>query len=246
MKAAGGVMRPFYRKDLFREDIITSSPMEHKVKIDSEEMCFETLKMEKGQSIELSSDEYEVGIVILSGMITMQAGEFVAEHIGQRKDVFSGKPTAVYIPCETDYQIKATGYGIIEMVLCKLKAKSKGKPFVLMPEDIETKVQGVFNWKRRIHEIMVGGKAGRLIIGESYGCPGTWAVYPYKDDQNKSIFHFRLSPNQNKRVQVMRDMSNPKAYYVQNNTTLMMQNTYEPIPEIEKYQVYYLWFKIMS
>ena len=115
-----------------------------------------------------------------------------------------------------------------------------------MPEDIETKVQGVFNWKRKIHEIMVGGQAGRLIIGESYGCPGAWAVYPYKDDKSKSIFYFKLSPNQNKRVQVMRDINNPRTYYVQNNTTLMMQNTYEPIPEIEKYQVYYLWFKIMS
>lgn len=239
-------MRPFYRKDLFREDIITSNPMEHQVKIDSEVMCFETLKMEKGQSIELSSGEYEVGIVIISGMITVQSDEFIAEHIGQRKDVFSGKPTAVYVPCQTAYQIKAIGYGSIELVLCKAKAESKGEPYVIMPDEMQVRTQGVLNWKREICEIMVGGRAEKLVIGETYGCPGPWAVYPYKEDQNKAVFYFKLSPVQNKRVQVMRDINNPRAYFIQDNTTLVVQNTYEPVPEIENCKVYYLWFKVKN
>lgn len=244
--AAGGVMRPFYRKDLFREDIITSNPMEHHVKITSDTMCFETLKMEKGQSISLASEGYEVGIIVLSGMVTVSTETFCFENIGQRKDVFSGKPFAVYMPCETDYQIKATSYGVIELALCKVRTTIKGEPFVVEPEHVESRTQGVLNWKREINEIMVGGKAGKLIIGETYGCPGPWAVYPYKEDDSKVIYHFKVSPVQNKKVQVMRDERNRGAYFIQDNTTLSMQNTYEPIPVVDECDVYYLWFKVMK
>ena len=42
---------------------------------------------------------------------------------------------------------------------------------------------------------------------------------------------------------VMRSIENPKVYYIQDNTTLMMQSTYVPVPEAEE-KVYFLWFKI--
>ena len=47
IRLAGGFMRPFYRKDLFRNEIVTSNPIEYQTKINSDELQFETLKMEK-------------------------------------------------------------------------------------------------------------------------------------------------------------------------------------------------------
>lgn len=237
-------MRPFYRKDLFRDEIVTSNPLEHRIRIESDEVKFETLKMEKGQSIILHSEHYEVGIVILSGVATLQTEDFRAENIGQRKDVFSGKPTAVYIPCDTQFEIKATGYGVLEMALCKVKTAVKAVPYIIEPDQVEVKEQGVLNWKRTSHEILIGEKESRLIIGETYGCPGAWAVYPYKEEESKTIFHFKMSPMQGKKAQVMRDIDNPRAYFVQDDTTILVQSTYIPVPEVEGYEVYNLWFKV--
>lgn len=237
-------MRPFYRKDLFRDEIVTINPISHRVKIDSDDIRLETVKMEKGQSITLDSEQYEVGVIILSGTATIQTDEFVAENIGSRKDVFSGKPTAVYIPCETRFDIRATGYGTLEIALCKARTNHKGRAYLIQPEEVKEKVQGVLNWKRNIHEILVGEQTSRLVIGETYGCPGDWAIYPYKEDHEKMIFHFKLSPSQGARVKVMRTEDESKAYFVQDDTTLLVQDTYLPVPEVEEAQVYYLWFKL--
>lgn len=243
---AGGTMRPFYRKDLFREEIITISPMEHIVKIESEDMKFETLKMEKGQRITLNSEHYEVGIIILAGTADVEMEGFIAQDVGERKDVFSGRPTAVYIPCESQFEIIAKGYGNLEVALCKSRTDRKNKPFVIRPEEIKQTEKGILNWQRQIHEIFgteQKEESGHLIIGETYGCPGVWATYPYQEDNSKAIFHFRISPSQNKKVQVMRDMVNPRAYYVHDHTTLLVQESYIPVPEVAESQVYYLWFK---
>ena len=243
---AGGIMRPFYRKDLFRDEIITSRPMEYVVKIEAEDMKFETLKMEKGQRITLNSEHYEVGIVILAGTANVEMEGFIAEDVGKRKDVFSGKPTVVYIPCESQFEIIAKGYGNLEIALCKSRAERKRKPFIVRPDEVELKQKGVLNWQRQIHEIFVedqGKKSGSLIIGETYGCPGPWATYPYEEDNRKAIFHFRISPSQNKKVQVMRDANNPRAYFVHDHTTLLIQDTYIPVSEVVESRIYYLWFK---
>lgn len=240
-------MRPFYRKDLFRDEILTSTPLEYKCKLESDNMKLETLRMEKGQSITIDSEVYEVGVVILSGVATVEMEDFVVKDIGERKDVFSGKPTAVYIPCETTFTIYATGYGNLEIVLCKVKTESRGKPCCVMPKDVVVKEQGVLNWKRKIHEIFTsedGMTHGKLIIGETYGCPGSWATYPYEKDESKSIFYFKIVPNQSKQVQVMRDAQNPNAYLIQDGAAMLVQDTYIPIPEVEGCQIYYLWFKV--
>lgn len=240
-------MRPFYRKDLFRNEIVTSNPIEYQTKINSDELQFETLKMEKGQSISLNSEHYEIGVVILQGTANIQAGDFRAEQIGKRKDVFSGKPTMVYIPCETRFSIKAVGYGVLEIALCKGRATQKGKPYIIQPEQVVEKVQGVLNWKRKVHEIIVGENqliSSRLIIGETYGCPGTWSVYPYTEEDGKTIFHFKIDSNPGKRLQVMRSIDKPQAYYIQEDTTLLVQESYIPVPEVEKSNIYYLWFKL--
>lgn len=242
-------MRPFYRKDLFREEILKTIPIEHKVKLESEEMKFETIKMEKGQSITLDSEGYEIGLVILTGIATVEMEGLVAKDMGERSDVFSGKPSAVYIPTQTKFHIKATGYGTLEIALCKVKSEFNGKPYCIMSEEIAVKQQGVLNWKRKFHEIFIGGEPNsksRLVVGETYGCPGPWATYPYNNEEAKVIFYFKLSTNPNKRIQVMRDLEKQDAYYIQDGSTLLVQDSYIPVPEAEGTQVYYLWFKIVA
>lgn len=241
-------MRPFYRRELFRDEIITSMPRAHEIKIDLENVKLELIRMEKGQSITLNSEGYEMGVILLSGSATVKMENFTAETIGDRKDVFSGKPTAVYIPCATQFEMKAVGYGILEVVLCKVKTEVKGNPFVISPDQVVVKEKGVFNWKRTVHEIFTNQdeaqKQCQFIIGETYGCPGQWATYPYSQEERSTIFFFKVKSTYQKEVYVMRTTEDDKKYYIKNDTTLRIDSSYVPIAEAEDAEVYYLWFMI--
>jgi len=239
-------MRPFYRKDLFRDEIIKIMPKELSVKAEQDGKKLSVLKMEKGQSYSLYSDEYEVGLVILSGSATIKAGEFVAENKGSRKDVFSGQPTMIYIPKKTEYTVTATSYGILEVALCMHKTEKGTKPFIIEAENVERQTKGVFNWQRKVNEIITPEKASEdcgLIIGETYGCPGSWATYPYQENDVKAIFFFKMSPNPGKPIQVMRNEENTQIYRVTNDTALAMEENYLPVAKVDECEVYTLWFK---
>lgn len=237
-------MRPFYRKDLFRDEIIKIMPKELSVKADQDDKKLSVLKMEKGQSYSLCSDEYEVGLVILSGTATIKAGDFIAENKGSRKDVFSGQPTMIYIPRKTEYTVIATGYGILEVALCMHKTEKAAEPFVIEAESIEKQSRGVLNWQRKISEIVTPEKADcDLIIGETYGCPGSWATYPYADNDDKVIFFFKILPNPGRPVQVIRNKENTQLYCVTNDTALAMEESYLPVAKVDECEVYTLWFK---
>lgn len=241
-------MRPFYRRELFRDETTTSMPKAHEIKIDLENVKLELIRMEKGQRITLNSEGYEIGMILLSGSATVQMENFTAEYIGGRKDVFSGKPAAVYIPCATEFEIKAVGYGLLEIVVCKVKTETKGKPFVINPDQVVVKEKGTLNWKRTVHEIFVNQDEAQeqcqLIIGETYGCPGQWATYPYSQEERSTIFFFKVKSSHQKEVYVMRTIENDKKYSIKNDTTFHIDSSYVPIAEAEDAEVYYLWFMI--
>lgn len=222
-------------------------PKELVVKIDQGDKKLSLLKMEKGQSITLNSEGYEVGLIILSGTATVTVGEFVAENKGSRKDVYSGQPTAIYIPREQAYTITATGYGVLEIALCMAKTETMSAPFIVEAEEIEKQHRGVFNWKRQVSEIFVPEKnkeACGIMAGEIQGCPGNWSIYPYEEDTRETIFLFRLSPNPGKKVQVMGKAEDANGYWAGTDTVMAVSGGYLPIANPTDCTVYGLWFKI--
>lgn len=242
-------MRPFYRKDRFRDEIIKVTPKELTVKIDQGDKKLSILKMEKGQSMTLSSEGHEVAIVILSGTASVVSEEFEAINKGNRKDVFSGQPTAIYIPREREYTISATGYGRLEVAICTAKTHTISEPFIVEADEIKRQVKGVFNWKREVNEILSPENSKKecgIIIGETYGCPGNWATYPYKETEDQTIFLFKLSQNPGQRVQVMGGEEGKGAYYASQDTVLAVDKPYQPIAKVEACNVYSLWFKVRA
>lgn len=239
-------MRPFYRKDLFRDEIIKIMPKELSVKVEHNNKKLSILKMEKGQSYTLNSEEYEVALVILSGSANVRAGEFNVQNKGDRKDVFSGQPTMIYIPRKTEYIVTAAGYGILEVALCMVKADKVEAPFIIESSEIIRQTKGVFNWQREISEIITPqtaqGKCG-MIVGETYGCPGTWATYPYKEDDKETVYFFKFSTNPGKRMQVMRSEENSNQYRVSGDTAVVVEEPYQPVASVDECDVYTLWFK---
>lgn len=216
---------------------------------------FDKILLNPGESIDLSSGEYELGLVILSGTGDIIAGEFKALDKGKRNDVFSGKPTTIYMPKETDYTVKAKGYMPLEIAVCKVKADKKYEPFVVEPEEVISQHRGQLNWQRDVNDIITTkyeGKVDKIVLGETYGCPGQWSSYPsHKHDTDRlpyevnmeEIYHFKVNPSQGFGIQVMYndDFTLNESYMVRNDDTIAIKEGYHPVAAAPGYSIYYLW-----
>lgn len=216
---------------------------------------FSTVTLEKGESVELESGEYEIGAVILSGKCTIVCDEHKFENIGNRKDVFSGKPTTVYIPRDSKYTVTAVGEGTFELGLCMVKADKKYEPFLVTAEEVASAHRGALNWQRDVNDIITSkyeGKVDKIVLGETYGCPGQWSSYPsHKHDVDnlphevnmEEIYHFKLNPIQGFGIQVMYndDFTLNESFIVRDGDSIAIKKGYHPVASAPGYSIYYLW-----
>ncbi|MBE5964330.1 MAG: 5-deoxy-glucuronate isomerase [Lachnospira sp.] len=213
------------------------------------------IRLNEDEEVAADSLGFELGLVLLSGQATINAGAFVAENIGGRRNVFDGKPATVYMPCDTSYTVKNTGCGILEVAVCKVKADKKYEPFVVLPQDIITEHRGKLNWQRDVNDIITTkyeGKVDKIVLGETYGCAGQWSSYPsHKHDTDnmpyevnmEEIYHFKVNPKQGFGIQVMYndDMSLKESYIVKDGDSIAIKEGYHPVAAAPGYSVYYLW-----
>lgn len=243
-------MKRFYEKQEFSgyKEIVTGES-------ELEVIGFDMISLKPGESVKCSSGEYELGLVILSGICSVNAEDFTAEHLGGRRNVFDGKPATVYIPRDTDYTVLAEGSGVLEIGVCKAKADKKYEPFVILPEDVVTEHRGKLNWQRDVNDIITSkyeGRVDKIVLGETYGCSGQWSSYPsHKHDTDnmpyevnmEEIYHFKVNPGQGFGIQVMYndDMSLRESYIVRDGDSAAIKEGYHPVAAAPGYSVYYLW-----
>lgn len=223
--------------------------------LSTEQFGFSKMILDRSQRMTLNSGDYEVGLIVFSGTCNVTCEGFEALNIGERNNVYSGNPVAVYIPIHTEYTVMAVGYGKLEIGVCCVRASQKYEPFVVKPEQVKNKICGQFNWKREVNEIIGDEYAGRvekLILGETLGYPGQWASYPYGQESEKqklttgeAVYHFKILPTPNEGLQVMHS-DDPKLeaeYKLRSEKTLLIENAYRPAVNSKDYDVYYLWIK---
>lgn len=243
-------MKRFYEKEEYKgyKQVITEEA-------ELEVIGFDLIKLNPGESITADSNEYELGLVILSGVCGIKADCVNEGGLGSRNSVFDGKPTTVYVPRDTIYTVTAEGYIPVEIGVCKVKADKKYEAFVVRPEDITTEHRGKLNWQRDVNDIITSkyeGKVDKIVLGETYGCAGQWSSYPsHKHDTDnmpfevnmEEIYHFKVNPSQGFGIQVMYsdDMSLKESYIVRDGDSVAIKNGYHPVAAAPGYSVYYLW-----
>ena len=157
---------------------------------------FDKIVLNPGETITCESGEYELGLVILAGTCDITAGEFKALDKGTRNNVFSGKPTTIYMPKDTTYTVTAKGYISLEIGVCKVKADKKYEPFVVEAEEVVTEHRGQLNWQRDVNDIITSkyeGRVDKIVLGETYGCPGQWSSYPsHKHDTDNLPYEVNM------------------------------------------------------
>ena len=213
--------------------------------------AFDILKLEPGKVYAGNTKGVESAFVILSGTCSISGEGFTFENIGSRKDVFSGKPTAVYLPCQTVYEVKAVTE--TEIGICSAESVLKSKPVLIKPEDVKEVELGTLNWSRKAYFIIDQGVDSQsLFLGETHLSPGKWAFPPHRHDKDnlpeevdmEEIYHFRVNPQSGFGIQLSYtdDRSRDDAYLVRNGDTVILPDGYHPACSSPVDSLYMLWF----
>jgi 5-deoxy-glucuronate isomerase len=212
---------------------------------------FDLLKLEAGNSFRSDTASNESTLVILSGSCSISGSDFNFENIGSRKDVFSGKPTSVYLPFNTPFDVNAITD--VEIGICSAESTLQSKPILITTNDVTEVDLGVLNWTRKAFFIVDQRiDAQHLFVGETLLAPGKWAFPPHRHDyanfpeevDMEEIYHFRTNPPTGFGIQVhyTDDKNKEDAYLLRNGDTMILAEGYHPVGASPADSLYLLWF----
>ena len=215
----------------------------------------------RGEKYSSENNGWESVLDILGGSCSIRiesdsCGQIEYDHIGLRKDVFSGKATMVYLPSRARYTIVSETESL-DIAVVEAPSNLVYSPVLVIPENVVDLAVGAGNWQRRVH-IGVGPdvNAVRLMVGETFNPSGNWSGYPpHKHDATISreaayeeLYFFLLNPPQG--FGLIRIYSNKanrdskafdKAYVIQNGDVIAIPRGYHCLTVAPGYQLFYLW-----
>lgn len=212
------------------------------------------LRLAAGESYSAKVSNEETILVLLSGQCDIKVGSEVFVGL-KRKDVFSERASAVYVPIEYEFTVQASEFTGAELAVLAAPAEKKFTPFVVRPDEVVVNHRGILNWQRDVHDIVVANAEGRvdkIIAGETFGYAGQWSSYPsHKHDTQNApwetkmdeIYYFKVKPTEGFGVQIMYndDLSMREAYMVKDGDAVALPAGYHPVVAAPGFQVYYLW-----
>jgi len=212
---------------------------------------------EKNEKYEGETGSREAVLTIFGGKCSVQvrtaSQEVSYDSIGDRRDVFSGKPTMVYLPPNVEYNIIAESP--VEIGVSMAPSNSKSSPILVKPEDAVENRVGTWNWRRTVYTSIGGNvKAQRLLVGETLNPPGNWSSYPpHKHDRKgpaevplEEVYFFKIKPPNGfglQRIYTSSEDEEPfdEIFLLENDDTVVIPRGYHPVVAAPGYQLYYLW-----
>ncbi|MDD5729029.1 MAG: 5-deoxy-glucuronate isomerase [Victivallales bacterium] len=213
---------------------------------------FGIINLKKGEKYTGATENTETALVILGGKCAVSGKDFNFAQIGERKDVFSGKPYTVYLPCGKEYEIVA----LTDVEIAWTASPSDLadiKPYVIPPEAVKEAHIGKESYERDAYLMLTDEYPGKHIyIGEAYVASGKHASYPpHRHDFDnlpvevdmEEIYFFRFNPEQGYGIQKIYtdDRSIDYTCTVENNDTTLIPEGYHPVINAPGYTMYYLW-----
>lgn len=212
---------------------------------------FGIINLRKGQEYAADSGQSEVVLIILGGQCSVSGKGFQFNQVGGRKDVFSGKPHTVYIPCGAHYVIRAESD--VEIAWTASPSTLKTPAYVIAPDQVKEVHIGKENYQRDAYLMLTDAfPAAHLFIGEAFVPSGNHASYPpHRHDFDnlpvevdmEEIYFFRFNPEQGYGIQKIYtdDQSLDVTCTVKQNDTTLIPRGYHPVINAPGYTMYYLW-----
>ena len=221
---------------------------------------FGRIHLRQGDRLERRMGAKEQVLSILSGVASMDIGGKAFDSVsydamGARADVFSGRPTMIYVPRGAAYEIRAESPEL-DVAAFSAPSRRDTKPVLVRPEDVIESHPGAGNWQRRVYTgVGPNVDADRLLVGETFNQPGCWSSFPpHKHDEDRppheawyeEVYFFLLKPKQGFGIQ--RVYTAPKArtpldecFVLRDGDTVAFPAGYHPVAAAPGYQLYYFW-----
>ncbi|MDD4622085.1 MAG: 5-deoxy-glucuronate isomerase, partial [Kiritimatiellae bacterium] len=107
---------------------------------------FGIITLKAGESYASASGAFEVALIVLGGTCEVRGEGFAFTNVGSRKDVFSGKPHTVYIPCGTEYTV--IGTTDVEVAWAASPSDLKTAAYEITPAQVKEAHIGKENYQR--------------------------------------------------------------------------------------------------
>jgi 5-deoxy-glucuronate isomerase len=210
---------------------------------------FSVRRLMNGQYWQSHTRGEEAALVILSGKASVDWGEG-SRQVGERKDVFSGYPYAVYLPSEMPFEISALT--TCEIADCRTLSSARLTPRIITPEDCREEIRGGGNCTRQIVDIIRPEfPADKLLICEVYTPSGNWSSYPpHKHDVHNppsevdldEIYYYRISKPEGYAFQRLYDAAGTRddTLTLTDGELVLIKDGYHPVVAAHGYDVYYL------
>ena len=228
------------------------TPLIRRGKTGMEHLELGILSMSSIQDFRSRTGEDEIVLVILGGMVHLEAKGQRWEFLGRRKSVFEGTATAAYLPRGTSFKLNSVGE--TQIAFCRARSREGGKPYIISAEEVKVSQRGAPGFQREIHDILPPDRpAGRLIVGETFNAPGEWSSYPpHKHDHARppleskmeEIYLYKLDPPQGFGLQRIYSPEGglEETLLVKDNLAVGIPAGYHPVVAAPGYRLYYLWF----
>ena len=163
-------------------------------------LSFRTVWREPNGELAGQSGNEETALIWLGGVAEVDG----FGRVGEREDVFTGKPWALLLPPGTSYRMRATTP--LHLAIVSAPAESTLPPRLIRPDEVRVEVRGKGVTERRIHWILSErDPAARLLLVEVLTPAGHWSTYPpHKHDEDKAgveraleeLYYYRFNPEQ--------------------------------------------------
>ncbi|MGH2494676.1 MAG: 5-deoxy-glucuronate isomerase [Ktedonobacteraceae bacterium] len=149
-------------------------------------ISFQLRRLPAHRSWAFATGERETAIVVLSGRLSVESDRGKWSHIGERESVFTGLPSALYLPRHTTLTVNAETD--CEFAIAQAPTDQDHEPRLVTPHDIAIEIRGGDHATRQINSILPPGfLCHRLVIVEVYTPGGNWSSYPpHKHDIHKT------------------------------------------------------------
>lgn len=212
---------------------------------------FAAHRLASGEQLNLETDSRELCIVVLTGTVTVLAGDQVWRDIGTRQSVFDDRPpAAVYVPRRMQVSITATSDA--EVALCSAPGTSDRPARMIDTNTMTRSVRGKGANTRYVCDILPQTEeADGLLVVEVVTPSGHSSSYPPHKHDNDNIptessleetYYHRLNPEQGFAFQRVYtdDRSIDQALAVENHDVVMVPRGYHPVTVPYGYDGYYL------
>ncbi len=235
--------------------------------------CFNRVRLRPGESFQHELPGYESCLVVAHGccdiVVSGKDGQESYQRIGERRELFGGKPDSVYLPLGWTAEIRGISgqdgpIATSEIYIAAGRAQQNFSPFRVKPSEVDVVQYGSDETKthRKIYHILgqkQQGKVDKLLVSELFTVgAGGWSGFPphkhhldrregnradgkILETDHEEIYHFKFNPPFGFGAQFacVEDDDFGPVYHLKDASTVLLDKGYHPAVAAPGYEMYY-------